>query len=78
MAEVNGVETADAVGSPSSGSSGASGSNGSRNGTLSCTTPAGPAAAVATARPASERTCASVAGSPSNSGSSAYHFAARP
>ena len=40
--------------------------------------PAGAAAAVATARPASERTWASVAGSPSNSGSSAYHLAARP
>ena len=60
------------------GRSGPSGSSGSRNGTLSWTAPAGPAAAVATARPASERTCASVAGSPSNSGSSAYHLAARP
>ena len=37
--------------------------------------PAGPAAAIATARPATQRQCASVAGSPSSSGSSVNHFA---
>ncbi len=58
--------------------SGPSGSSGSRNGALIWTGPAGPAIAVATARPATERTCASVTGSPSASGSSVYHFAARP
>ena len=57
---------------------GPSGSNGSRNGTLTWTGPAGPATATATARPATDRTCAAVAGSPSNSGSSVNHFAARP
>ncbi len=64
--------------SPSPAVSGPSGRSGSRNGTLTWTGPAGPAAAVATARPATDRTCASVAGSPSNSGSSVYHLAARP
>ena len=62
----------------SSRPSGPSGSSGSRNGTLRCTGPAGPASAVATARPASDRTCAAVAGSPSNSGSSANHLACPP
>ena len=59
-------------------SRGPSGSSGSRNGTLTCTGPAGPAAATATARPATHRQCASVTGSPSNGGSSVNHFAARP
>ena len=49
---------------PSAGASGPSGSSGSRNGTLTCTGPAGPAAAMATARPATQRQWASVAGGP--------------
>ena len=53
MADVNGVETLGRGRAPSSAAPAApSGSSGSRNGTLSCTAPAGPAAAVATARPA--------------------------
>ena len=55
---------------------GPSGSSGSRNGTLTWTGPAGPATAVATARPTTDRTCARVAGSSSASGSSVYHLAA--
>ncbi len=44
--------------------SGPSGSSGSRNGTLTWTGPAGPSAATATARPATQRQCARVASAP--------------
>ncbi len=66
------------LGAPPPCASGPSGSNGSRNGTLTCTGPAGPAAATATARPATQRQCASVASALSSKGSSVNHFAARP
>ncbi len=55
-----------------------SGISGSRNGMLRWTAPAGPASAVATARPATERTWRRVSGVPSSNGSSANHFAWTP
>ena len=54
------------------------GTSGSRNGTLRWTGPAGPAAAVATARPTTDRHGPSSPASPSSSGSSANHFACAP
>ena len=54
------------------------GMSGSRNGALMCTGPAGPVIATATARPATERTCARVSGAASGRGSSVAHLTWRP